>query len=139
MSTVFVYILTLSVIRSPSDHIVKLGIAQAIEAVTDDPHERRLLASIALWESNFRYDVATCGKLGPQGERGAWQILPRSDSERKQLCVSYVDDARIALERIRESLTVCRHNPASERLSLYARGSCTSVEGRRLSRNRWVP
>jgi len=54
------------------------------------------------------------------------------------LCVSLAGDARIALERIRESLRACAHMPARDRLAVYARGRCSSAEGQRLSRMRWV-
>lgn len=113
-------------------------IAQAVAAVTDDPHEQRLLVSIARWESNYRVDVTDCKKLGPQGEVSAWQILARSADERASLCVSVEGDARLALQRLRESVTACAALPEPERLALYARGRCSSREGQRLSKTRWV-
>ena len=75
---------------------------------------------------------------GAAGEVTAWQILPRSRAERDRLCRSTAEDAIVAIERIRESRAACARLPTAERLALYARGSCASVEGRRLSRARWV-
>ena len=126
-------------VRNDADARLRFDIAAAIVAVTDDLHEQDLLASIARWESHYRADVVNCTTLGPQKERGAWQILARSPAERRALCVSIEGDARIALERVRESLTVCaRNKDESTKLALYARGSCTSREGQRLSKTRWV-
>jgi hypothetical protein len=120
------------------DLTYRTELAAAVVAVTDDAQEQALLTSIARWESNYRRDVGECRRKGPQGELGPWQILARSDAERGLLCVSLEADARVALSRVRESLKACAALPAPERLAVYARGRCTSVEGRRLSRVRWV-
>jgi hypothetical protein len=125
-------------IRSPDDGEFRLELATAAAAVTDDLQEQLLLVAIPRWESSYRRDVAECRRLGRQGERGAWQILARNDDERSRLCASLEGDARIALARIRESLTACAELPAPERLAVYTRGRCSSLEGRRLSRVRWV-
>lgn len=120
------------------DLAVRVELATAIVETTSSTWERYQLAKIARYESNLRRDVADCHVTGPQGELGAWQILPRSRAERGALCLSYAGDAAIALERIRESVTACGRRPEPERLALYARGRCDSVEGQRLSRTRWV-
>lgn len=124
--------------RGATDVAFRLELAEAIAGVTDDLQEQLLLAGIPRWESSYRRDVAECRRKGPQGELGAWQILARNDDERRLLCVSLEGDARVALERIRESLKACASLPPPERLAVYARGRCSSVEGRRLSRLRWV-
>lgn len=124
--------------RGDEDVVERWRIAEGIVAATDDEHEQNLLASIARWESFYRADVGECRRRGPQGELGAWQILPRSPAELSRLCVSYEGDARMALERIRESVAACSRLPEPERLAVYARGRCDSREGQRLSRTRWV-
>jgi hypothetical protein len=42
----------------------------------------------------------------------------------------------VVVRMVRESFAVCAHLPPEERLALYARGSCASAEGRRISRDR---
>lgn len=135
---VLVFMLRLLVQRDDADVVFRQELADAIVAVTADQHEQNLLASIARWESTYRRDVAECRKKGAAGEVTAWQILARGDAERASLCISLEGDARIALARIRESLKACAALPAAEQLAAYARGRCSSVEGRRLSRVRWV-
>jgi hypothetical protein len=126
-------------IRNPDDYAMRWRIAEAVQSATDDEHDRRILMSIARWESNYREDVADCRIRGPQSELTAWQILPRSPEERTALCVSLADDARIARSRVRESMTACAGlMDESTRLALYARGRCSSREGQRLSKTRWV-
>lgn len=124
--------------QTDEDLAVRVELAEAIVEATSSPWERYQLAKIARFESNYRRDVADCARKGPQGELGAWQILPRSDEERRALCVSYAGDAAIALDRIRESVRACAREREEHRLALYARGRCDSAEGRRLSRVRWV-
>lgn len=114
-------------------------LADAIRAVTDDEQEQRQLAKIARFESNYRRDVAECTKRGPQGEVTAWQVLARPGESIAAMCESYEAGARIALERVRESVRACRSLPAEDRLALYTRGRCSSAEGRRLSRVRYAP
>jgi hypothetical protein len=88
---------------------------------------------VARYEGDYRRDVADCVKVGAAGELTSWQIIPRSRAERARLCVSYEEDARVMLERVRESRAACHRLPRREQLALYARGSCASEEGRRLS------
>jgi len=114
----------------------RLRIAEAIVAVTDDVEEQLTLAKIARYESAYRLDVADCRVKGSVGEVTAWQILARSREERASLCVSLEADARLALARVRESTRACRQLPREERLAIYTRGSCSSAEGRKLSRHR---
>lgn len=136
---VLLFMLRLLPAAGDADVAFRLELAAAIVDATEDEQEQRQLAKIARFESNYRRDVAECKILGRAGERGAWQILARSGEERARLCVSLVDDARIALERIRESVRACWRLPAAERLAVYARGRCDSREGRRLSRVRFAP
>ena len=141
MTFIPIFHFLLRLLASPSDDgtLLRTELASAIVSVTDDPQEQRQLAKIARYESSLRRDVADCRLLGKAGERGAWQIRARGAKERDRLCVSFADDARIALERIRESTRACRSLPPDERLSVYTRGSCRSVEGRRLSKTRFAP
>ncbi len=115
----------------------RLRLASAIVAVTDDLEEQLTLARIPRFESSYREDVGTCLVVGAAGEVTAWQILARGRAERAGLCVTLVDDARLALARVRESTRACRHLPRDQRLAIYTRGRCDSVEGRRLSQHRY--
>lgn len=140
MTMLHVLLYTLRLLASSGDDDLSLrtDLASAIVAVTDDPQEQRQLAKIARFESSFRRDVAECRKKGAAGEVSAFQILARSDAERARLCISLEGDARVALGRIRESIAACRSLPVEERLAVYCRGRCTSVDGRRLSRVRFA-
>ena len=139
MLHVLLYTLRLLAHRGDDDLAFRTELAAAIVAVTDDPQEQRQLAKIARYESSYSRDVAECRKKGSVGEVTSWQILARSDAERARLCISLESDARVALARIRESVSACRSLPVEERLAVYARGRCHSVEGRRLSRVRYAP
>lgn len=139
MLPVLLFMLRLLAPLGDDDLLFRTELAAAIAAVTDDPQEQRQLAKIARFESSFRRDVAECRKRGTAGEVTAFQVLARSDAERALLCVSLEGDARVALSRIRESVSACRTLPIEERLSVYTRGRCHSVEGRRLSRVRFTP
>jgi hypothetical protein len=138
MLRVLLFTIRLLAHRGDDDLAFRSELASAIVAVTDDEHEQNLLASIARWESFYRRDVGECRKKGGAGEVTAFQILARGDAERAKLCVSLEGDARIALARVRESLAACAALAAPDRLAAYARGRCTSIEGKRLSRVRWV-
>ena len=139
MLRVLLYTLRLLAHRGDDDLALRTELAAAIVAVTDDPQEQRQLAKIARFESSYARDVAECRRKGSVGEVTAWQILARSDAERARLCISLEGDARVAQGRIRESVAACRSLPVDERLAVYTRGRCSSVEGRRLSRVRFAP
>lgn len=115
----------------------RLRLAEAIASVTSDQTERFVLMKISRFESNYRSDVADCTIRGPQGERGAFQILARFPAEKAAACGDLEGQAAIALSRIRESIRACAHLPREEQLAVYARGRCDSVEGKRLSKARW--
>ena len=115
----------------------RLELVQACADATPDRSERYICAKIPRFESNYRSDVGRCKIKGGEGEITAWQIIPRSPSERDRLCDTLLGDARVAVERIRESRAACRHLPKEEQLALYARGDCGSIEGRKLSRHRF--
>ena len=115
----------------------RLELVNACVEATEDRSERYLCVQIARFESSFREDVGRCQIIGKAGDRSAWQIVPRSAAESERLCVTLADDARFAMERVRESRAACRRLPKQEQLSLYARGDCASAEGRKLSRHRF--
>lgn len=93
-------------------------LALAIYMTGATPHEQRLLMSIARHESGLRHDVVTCRVLGDGGRaRGAFQIHPRSASERRDAC-DVVTAPVIALARVRESLAACGD------LTGYVSGRC---------------
>ena len=115
----------------------RVELTAACTEATEDRSERYICVQVARYESNYRPDVGRCEMKGEAGELTAWQIIPRNAEERARLCVSLVEDARVHLERVRESRAACRHLVKQEQLALYTRGSCASVEGRKLSRNRF--
>jgi len=125
-------------LRGADDSALRWELSHAIVAATADHLEQDLLASVARFESNFEREVAECRRMGEAGDRTAWQVVPRCEADRRALCRSFDDDAAIALDRMRESIRACHSLPPPERLAVYARGSCSSAEGRRLSRIRWV-
>ena len=115
----------------------RLKLVTACAEATEDRTERYICVKVARFESDYREDAGRCEIKGKAGDRTAWQIVPRSREEGGRLCQSMVDDARIHVERVRESRAACRQLPVDEQLALYARGSCSSEEGRKLSRHRW--
>ncbi len=114
------------------------AILDAIDYVTPEPLERKILLAIAAHESGFRRDVATCKVRGDGGSAlGPWQVHPRDALERKATCANVVTAASYALDRVRESLAACVRLPEPERLAAYASGSCDNRGGRRVSREMW--
>lgn len=112
-------------------------LVDACVAATVDRTERYICMKMPRYESNYREDVGRCKVVGKANDKSAWQIVPRSDAEDKRLCQSIEEDAKFHIERVRESRSACRHLPKEEQLALYARGNCTSEEGKRLSRTRF--
>ncbi len=136
LASLRVVVFMASMLPSEDDE-TRWQIARAIVGASWDVREQNLLATIARHESRFERAVANCEIMGVAGDRSAWQVVPLSLAEGLALCVSYEQDARIALDRARQSIHACRAYPPAERLAVYARGRCDSVEGRRLSRMRW--
>lgn len=115
----------------------RLELVTACTEATDSRTERYVCVKLARFESDYREDIGRCTIRGKAGDRTAWQIVPRSKEEAERLCHSLVEDARVHVERVRESRAACSKLPKSEQLALYARGNCASEEGRKLSRVRW--
>ncbi len=124
--------------RADAELSYRLELVDACVAATDNATERYLCAKIPRYESLYREDVGRCKVKGAAGEVSAWQILPRGKADDERLCKSLTEDAKLAIERIRESRAACAHLPVEEQLAVYTRGSCASEEGRKLSRTRWV-
>ena len=141
-----IYSLRLLPIAAPTDATMaaydaqlayRVGLVDACVAATEDRTERYICVKVPRFESNYREDVGRCKVIGKANDKSAWQIVPRSAAEDKRLCQSLEEDARFHIERVRESRAACRHLPKEEQLALYARGNCTSEEGKRLSRTRF--
>lgn len=123
-------------LRSYADLDYRYQVAAAIEQVTLDRHEQRLLMSIAAHESHYRPDVGTCERKGDHGRAVTlWQMQVWGKA-RRRVCRSLVEGAREALYMVRVSLHECRELPERERLAFYASGRCD--RGRIASRRRWV-
>ena len=123
--------------RYDAELAYRVALVNACVAATEDRTERYICTKVPRFESNYREDVGRCKVIGKANDKSAWQIVPRSTAEDKRLCQSLEEDARFHVERVRESRSACRHLPKEEQLALYARGNCTSEEGKRLSRTRF--
>lgn len=112
----------------PLDRSLAGDVAAGIAAATTEPWEAETLGRIAYWESGgMRKDVANCTIIGKLGERGVFQVLPRSVAEQTDLCASdFVKQARVALGRIRESKQVCERQGirGADVLGVYTHGHC---------------
>lgn len=115
----------------------RVALVEACVAATSDRTERYICVKLPRFESNYREDVGRCDVIGKANDKSAWQIVPRSKAEDARLCKTLEEDARFHVERVRESRAACRHLPKEEQLALYARGNCSSEEGKRLSRHRF--
>lgn len=125
--------------RGDSDIAFRARLADAISQVTIDVQEQRQLARLARYESSYveRLAAPTCLCLPHECDagraKGSWQHLARTCPK------TLVIDARVALSHVRTSVRLCSHLPKEERLAVYARGTCDSPEGKRLSRIRYSP
>lgn len=126
-------------LAAPTDEELayRVEIAEACVAATTDRTERYLCMKIPRYESQYRLDVARCKITGKAGELSAWQIMPFNPGDRDRLCKSSLEDAKLAIERIRSSRRSCGHLPTADQLAEYTSGRCDNEEGRRLSRQRW--
>jgi hypothetical protein len=134
----FTYLFTLQPVNTPYNAEMSLRASEAIATVTDQAWEAETMARIVRWESGLRKDVADCTVIGKRGERGLWQVMPRSESEKTDLCSSdLVKQARIALARVRESKQVCERIGfrGADILGIYTHGAC--VRGNRLAAFRY--
>src|SRR5574338_737878 len=123
----FVYLFGLQPHNTPYNDPMAKKAAAAIAAVTDKLWEAETLARIVRWESGLRADVANCTVVGPEGERGLWQVKARTNSEKTDLCSDdLVKQARIALARIRESKEECERKGfrGADILGVYTDGVC---------------
>lgn len=136
---IVLFMLTLAPSRGDADMTLRFAEATAIANVTADAQLQDTLTKIVFHESSFRAKVADCRIKGDGGRSlGAFQLQPRSDSERAMACGDLSGQARLALSRVEESLRVCRHLPEAERLGIYTDGRCNSTKARRQSRARWA-
>lgn len=112
----------------PLDAVLAKEVAAAIASVASESWEMETLARIAYWESGgLRRDVANCATIGKLGERGVFQVLPRSHAEQTELCSSDISkQAKVALFRIKESKTVCEKQGVrgADVLGVYTHGKC---------------
>lgn len=138
VAVLFVYLFSLEPKNVPYNAEMAKSAAEGIAAVTDVYWEAETLARIARWESGLRRDVADCVVLGKQGERGIFQVKPRSESEKTDLCSSDLSkQARIALARVRESKKECERQGfrGADVLGVYTHGQC--IRGNRLAAFRY--
>ena len=121
-------------VRNAADAAYRSEIADALLMLDATAHERALLVRIAGLESSFSRRIAECRYQGREGDAGAslglWQVQPRTQDERELLCGPVLQQAAIALARVRESLASCGD------LSGYTCGHCQPSEPK--ARARWV-
>jgi len=138
VAVLFVYLFSLEPKNCPYNAEMAKNAAAGIAAVTDVYWEAETLARIARWESGLRRDIADCTVLGKRGERSIFQVMPRSNSEKTDLCSSdFTKQARIALARIRESKAVCEKQGlrGADVLGIYTHGEC--IRGNRIAAFRY--
>jgi hypothetical protein len=123
----------------PYDQAMVVNTVTAIVQVTSNPSEIETLIKISRWESGgYRKDVANCKVRGDHGEAfGIFQVHPRNPKESKELCGTLVEQATVALDRIRESAIMCSKQGRrdSDLLAGYTVGTC--VRGNDATRLRW--
>ena len=121
------------------------ALARAVDAhpplFRDDPDKRKTAAfyvALLFRESSLRNNA-----IGDHGDSHcAGQIyLPGGAKTREgwsgaDLRADVDKCLFVVARKVRESFAACASLPAEERMALYARGSCASDEGRRLSRDR---
>lgn len=120
--------------NAPYDQEAAQAMSSAIVEATQLPWEMETLARIARWESSLRKEVVNCVVLGKLGERGAFQVIPRSHSEGVDLCsTDLAKQARVALGRVRESKLICERQGlrGADVLGVYTHGRC--VRGNRFA------
>jgi len=134
------------------------SIARDVVAVVFDPDERPLFAGddgraktaltllgLTRYESDWHVDVDNGTTRGDKGR--SWclgQVLLDAKGAKTtaegwtgpDLVADRRKCLRVVLRMARESFVACRALPVEERLALYARGSCESADGRKLSRTR---
>lgn len=115
----------------------RYSLATAIVEAGDGPDEWALLARIARWESFFIPKVLDCRRRSSCGASGPFQVIPRSKEEGNLICTNWVESGRLALQRVKESQTICKRLPKSEQLAQYTTGKCEEL-GKKLSRLRWA-
>lgn len=123
----------------PYDHQIVTDVTTACVSVTNDPSEVETLIKISRWESGgYRKDVANCKTKGDNGQAyGLFQVHPRTNKEAKELCGTYVEQATIALDRMRESAKMCAQfgRKGSDSLAGYTAGTC--IKGEPQAKLRW--
>jgi len=127
LGLLFVYLFDLRPQNVPYNTVSAKAASEGIAAVTDVLWEAETLARIARWESGLRADVANCATLGKQGERGIFQVKPRTESEKTELCATDISrQARIARDRLRESKKECERVGirGADILGIYTHGKC---------------
>lgn len=125
-------------LASTADLDARLALAAVISEVETTDHEALLLARIALFESRFVPRVVNCAKGTTKAGRGAFGVMARRHSEYAGACGFTVEAVELALARLRESRAACPWLAPADSLAVYASGKCSSREGKRLSRMRWV-
>lgn len=123
----FAYLFTIHPKNAIYNPEMAAKVAEGISQVTQEPWEAETLARIARWESNLSKDVANCTIKGKLGERGLFQVIPRSKQEKIDLCSDdYSVQARIALSIVHESIEFCKKKgiKGADGLGMYTSGKC---------------
>lgn len=129
-----------------TDH-AELGaaVSRVVEAEAPlfaDDEDRLKTASfyVALLYRESRFDNRAIGDKGRSFCAGQILLGQRKTPEGwtgKDLLADPNKCMTVVSRMLRESFHVCRRLPVSERMALYARGSCSNARGRQLSRDRY--
>lgn len=117
-------------------------VVDAADALFADDADKRKTASfvIAVEDRESSLDNGAIGDSGQSHCAGQVYLPGNARTREGWTGADLRADAHkcitVVVRKIRESFAACRSLPLDERLSGYARGSCTSVEGRRISRDR---
>lgn len=117
-------------ITLPNDGILE-KVIRAIDHVASQDWEAETLTKIAFHESGFRARITNCTIVGKIGDREIFQVVPRTRGDMSDACsYDYEVQARLALSRVRESVTMCDKQGyrGSDLLSAYTTGRCRRNE-----------
>jgi hypothetical protein len=124
----------------PYDRQTMAAVVTGIVKTTTSLREVEMLIRIARWESGgFRKDVANCTILGKIGERGAFQVWPINEQEKKDLCSpDFAVQAAVALRHVNDSIDTCKRSgyKGSNLLTIYTHGKCHAAKDKAASM-RW--
>jgi hypothetical protein len=118
---------TLRRYESISEDIATVSLESPLFADDEDGEKTgTIVASVATYESFLREDVDSCkigGDKDKDGNYRAWTLW-QLHANKKKVCSSRLEGARVAREMIRASFKQCYSLPFLDRLGVYTDGFC---------------